>query len=218
MSTKIAKLPSAEDPDDSSEAGNTDAPPVYQDASVGWTMVGSPRPKVPARVKFDGLMSLTIDFEPVPYPAEAWEYDSATVMRRGIKDQLLQTKTRLRRAGLRIPPKRRLRHERLLELKNCEDESDIEDDLWAMRFWLHEQRLDKTYVLPCQRILDPNGDVQGPIRTRVFTWRQFMTVRTDAQIRAEQRRAGRPRVPLGEQMRWLKETVDAKLGPSDPAQ
>jgi hypothetical protein len=211
MTTEVANLPSAEDSDVQSETVSTDATPTYQDMSVGWTVLGSPRPKVPARVKCDGSMALTIDFEPVQYPPDAWEYDSVTVLRKAIKDQLLQTKARLRRAGQRIPQKRRERHARLLELKNCEDESDIEDDLWAMRFWLHEQRLDKTYVLPCHRFLDPNGDVQGPIRTRAFMWRQVMTVRTDAQIRTEQRRAGRPRVPLREQMldpgRFMRETV-----------
>ena len=218
MITEFARLqmPSPDDSDAQTEAGDPDALPSYQDTTVGWTMVGSPRPRVPARVKCDGLMALTIDFEPVPYPADAWEYDSVAVLRKGIKDQLVQTKTRLRRAGQRIPPRRRERHARLLELKNCEDESDIEDDLWAMKFWLHEQSLDKTYVLPCHRFLDPNGDVQGPIRTRMFMWRQLMTQRTDAQIRAEQRRAGRPRVPLREQMRQWQETVEATLGPSDP--
>ena len=214
MINEVAQLqmPSTDDSDAQSETKDTDEPPTYQNATVGWTVVGSPRPKVPARVKCDGLLALTIDFDPVPYPADAWEYDSVSVLRKGIKDQLVQTKTRLRRAGQRIPQKRRERHARLLALKNCEDESDIEDDLWAMRFWLHEQSLDKTYVLPCHRFLDPNGDVQGPIRTRMFMWRQLMTQRTDAQIRAEQRRAGRPRVPLHEQMRDWQAAAEATWG------
>ena len=211
MTTEVASSPSAAGSDVQSETGNAKAAPTYPDASVGWTVVGSPRPKVPVRVKCDDSLLLTIDLEPVQYPAEAWEYDSVPVLRKAIKDQLLQTKARLRRAGQRIPPKRRERHARLLELKNCEDESDIEDDLWAMGFWLHEHSLDKTYVLPCHRFLDPNGDVQGPVRTRAFMWRQLMTVRTDAQIRAEQLRAGRPRVPLREQKlepeRFMRETV-----------
>ena len=92
MTTDIANLPSADGSDVQSEGGNTDAPPTYQDTSVGWTMVGSPRQKVPARVKCDGLMALTIDFEPVPYPADAWEYESVTALRKAIKDQLMQTK------------------------------------------------------------------------------------------------------------------------------
>ena len=134
---KIHVLPSEDEAPDAEETRRADEPPVYQDSHQGWTVVGSPRPKVPAKVKFVPP-GVTVDFDPIEYQAECWDYDAVPALRRGIKEQLLQTKGSLRRAGIPVPKTRRLRNERLLQLRNFEGESDIEEDLWVMRCWLHE--------------------------------------------------------------------------------